>query len=62
MWIGHKEETFYDEGGKALKQVLQNCGCSMIGNVRAQVGQGFEQPGQHTEVCPCPMGQKGWTF
>lgn len=45
MGIGHKEEVFYHEGGEALKQVLQSCGCPMIGSVQGRVGQDFEQPG-----------------
>lgn len=44
MWIGRKEEIFYDEGGEALKQVLQSFGCSIIGSVQTLVGQDFEQP------------------
>jgi len=44
--VGHKEDIFYYESGKALEQVAQRtCGCPFAGSVQGQIGWGFEQPG-----------------
>jgi len=38
-------KKFFTEGGEALEEVSQSCGCPLPGSVQGQVGWGFEQPG-----------------
>lgn len=51
VWIGHKEEHFYNKAGETLEQVYQtSCGYPMTGSFQSQVGRGFEQPNLAEDV------------
>lgn len=39
VWIVHKEDIFYDEGGETLEEVAQGSrGCPILGRVEGQAG------------------------